>query len=212
MSHHQQHAVDHAGLPPIVLFVDDDADTLEMYATYFQSSGMWVCTANIPGDALRTADELRPDVVVTDIRFGAGFAPGADLVRALRTSDLHHDTRVIVLSGLEVAQLPSGTEEAADLCLVKPVRPDALLAQVERLAFRVNETPAPAAEGASRRAWVTEDRLANRRRRCPRCSGALAWTDRGRLGGAQYDYYRECANGCGLYCYDCASTKWLKLA
>jgi hypothetical protein len=49
-------------------------------------------------------------------------------------------------------------------------------------------------------------------RGCPACGGALSWIEKGRIGGVEYDYYRWCQHGCGLYCYDCAGAKWVKLA
>ena len=59
-----------AHVPPIVLLVDDDRDTREMYSMFFESSGMCVATAANPGEAMDAVEQLQPDVVVTDIGFG----------------------------------------------------------------------------------------------------------------------------------------------
>jgi hypothetical protein len=49
-------------------------------------------------------------------------------------------------------------------------------------------------------------------RACPQCRESLEWIERGRLLGLEYDYYRWCGNGCGLYCYECQSGNWIRLA
>src|SRR4051812_16759680 len=47
----------HDAIPPIILLVDDDRDTLDMYSIFFESAGMWVATADSPGVALETIAE-----------------------------------------------------------------------------------------------------------------------------------------------------------
>src|SRR4051812_27508710 len=115
-----------AGAPPIVLFVDDDSDTLDMYAAYFEMSGLWVAKSTTPADALSRIAELRPDLVVTDMGF-AGRQAGIDFVSRLKGDEDTQGIPVIVLTGRGIEQLPAATRSQADLCLVKPILPDALL-------------------------------------------------------------------------------------
>jgi DNA-binding response OmpR family regulator len=220
------------GVPPIVLFVEDDPDTLDMYATYFELSGVWVAKSTSPGDALGSILELLPDLVVTDMGF-AGLQSGVELVTSLKTSEQTRDIPVIILSGGQTEQIPAPAREAADLCLIKPVLPDALLADVHRLiagstALRERSARARSAsdELAGRSAALLErsNRLSEAEtaatgsparalnaRPCPDCSEPLEWIERGAVAGAEYDYYRWCRRGCGLYCFDRAAETWVKL-
>jgi len=220
------------GVPPIVLFVEDDPDTLDMYATYFELSGVWVAKSTSPGGALGSILELLPDLVVTDLGF-AGRQSGVELVTTLKTSEQTRDIPVIILSGGQTEQIPAPAREAADLCLVKPVLPDALLADVQRLidgsrtqreqSARARTTPDELA-GRSAALLERSNRLAEivaagggngtaqrNGRPCPDCQETLVWIERGAVGGTEYDYYRPCARGCGLYCFDRAADIWVKL-
>jgi len=207
------------GAPSIVLFVDDDSDTLDMYAAYFEMSGLWVAKSTTPADALSRVAELRPDLVVTDMGF-AGRQAGIDFVSRLKTDDDTRGIPIIVLTGRGLEQVPAVTRSQADLCLVKPVLPDALLMDVQRLialSHTLRDRCARARESAAAKGGVAEAptprraRAEQRDRPCPGCQGTLEWIERGRVAGADYDYYRWCAQGCGLYCFDCAAGKWVRL-
>ena len=63
-----------AGVPPIVLLAEDDPDTLERYLRALEAAGMWVATAAGSQEAMLSAVELQPDLVVTDIDTGGGRA------------------------------------------------------------------------------------------------------------------------------------------
>ena len=211
-------------IPPIVLLVDDDPDTLAMYSSYFEASGVWVATSSAPSEAIDAVAELKPDCVVTDIGFH-GQPAGVELIHALKSREDTRQIPIVVLSGRTLADVPDATRREADVCLVKPVLPDALLQQVrERLKHSVRlragadpvraraaDLTAAAAQAVSR-AMDLSDRVESRRRLCPQCGTRLDWIERGRIGGAEYDYYRWCLSGCGLYCYDRNTSRWVKLA
>jgi two-component system chemotaxis response regulator CheY len=213
-------------LPPIVLLVEDDRDTLDMYSTYFESEGVWVASATQPEEALSTIEELKPDLVITDLGFDArSHGDGASLVHTLKQGEATRDIPVIVLTGADM--VPAETRDEADLCLTKPVLPDCLLGDVRQLldrsvALRERSGRALARthELTARSTAILEksDRLkarltASPSRSCPNCGAKLGWIERGRIaGGAEYDYYRWCHAGCGLYCYDTGSNQWVKLA
>jgi DNA-binding response OmpR family regulator len=208
-------------VPPIVLLVDDDRDTLEMYHAYFESSGLWVSTCMIASEALDAVDELQPDIVVTDVGF-AGRPDGANLVHTLKNADATRDIPIIVLTGRDRDYLPAGLLDTADLCLVKPVLPDTLLAQVRALLHRSRDL--------RRRGTTARGKAATLRRKsrsllgrkqvgddpvaasCPECRQPLDWIETGSLDGVGHDYFRRCTSGCGLYCYNRADGSWIKLA
>src|SRR4029453_12299174 len=110
-------------LPPIVLLIEDDRDTLDMYSSCLESAGLWVATATNPIAGQASARELRPNLIVTDIGFG-GASTGVDLVHQIKADPLTSDIPVIVLSGTALEALPSETQREVELVLLKPVLPD----------------------------------------------------------------------------------------
>ncbi len=71
-----------------ILIVEDDPDTLEMLATYFQAQGYDVLTASMGEDALKICQETPPDLILQDIRLPdiMGYEVYRRLQRNLRTS------------------------------------------------------------------------------------------------------------------------------
>lgn len=111
---------------PLVLLVDDDRDTREMYSEYLSYSGMRVAEAPSAYRALERAREQKPDVVVTDIAMPG--MDGLDLSRQLRSEGSMHDVPIIALSG----QASERAREAGfDVVLLKPCGPDTLLHVIE---------------------------------------------------------------------------------
>lgn len=206
-------------VPPIVVLIEDDADTLDMYAAYFEMSGLWVAKSRTPSDGLSRVLELRPDLVVTDLGFG-GSAGGAPLLAEIKGRPETRNVPVIVLTGQSSENLPPSVLASADLCLVKPVLPDALLMDVQRL-IALSHTLRDRCQRASKgdkkvevappRATAVRPSADVRDRPCPECGRMLEWIERGRIAGAEYDYYRWCSQGCGLRCYDRTAAKWVKL-
>src|SRR3954470_16932157 len=216
-------AAEHDTIPPIILLVDADRDAREMYTTFFEMSGMWVATTTGPGEAVDAVDELKPDVIIANVDC-ATRPLDRDLVAALAHRDDTVHIPLIVLSGDPASDLPADVRRDADLCLEKPVLPDRLLADVRLLvdhsrtlrargdaarekAHRLADKSAALAE----RARTIHERV-DRPRTCPDCGTPLEWIERGRISGVEYDYFRWCDKGCGLYCYDCEAHRWVKLA
>jgi CheY-like chemotaxis protein len=213
-----------AGFPPIVLLVEDDRDTLEMYSTFFEMSGVWVAQSTAPREALGSVAELRPDLIITDVGF-SGSPAGADLVHTLKSRPETRDIPVIVLSGRSSEEIPPATREEAELCLVKPVLPDVLLGFARELIERGHALRDRSDEVRTKSALLrdrsnallargkpqTSDSVPEPRV-CPECSTPLIWVERQCLEGIEYDYYRACPTGCGLYCFDRAAGRWVTLA
>jgi DNA-binding response OmpR family regulator len=218
-------AVDEDGaLPPIVLLVEDECDLLDMYAVYFQSQGMWVSTAISPEEGFLAVEELRPDVVITDLSFAGSPNDGRFLVRTLRDrTDLHH-IPLIVLTGLPLDEIPAETREAADLFLRKPVPAEQLLVNVRRLLESTHALNARKDRSGRRLAQLrdaaeqrtnpatTAERRAHSVHACPQCHRLLAWVEQGRLAGRVFEYFERCESGCGLFCFDAAAKRWIRLA
>jgi CheY-like chemotaxis protein len=211
-------------LPSIVLLVEGQPDTLQTYSRYLESAGLWVATVSDPSDGLSQVRELRPNLLVTDVTFD-GRPRGIDLVHAVKQDARTSHIPVLVLSGTAVRDLPLETQREADLVLVKPVVPKLLYRRGCEL-IAANTTSRARSSAASEPAHsLLDQNLATRlrgreivetannaTRACPKCGSALEWLERGAIGGVEYDYYRWCLTGCGLYCFDRRSRCWIKLA
>jgi DNA-binding response OmpR family regulator len=213
--------VDGQGVPPIVLLVDEDQDTLDRYGRCFEREGLWVAAMTDPDEALRTTAELKPNLIVSEAEF-AGRSRVADFIGALeQNTELRH-TPLIVLS--EASSQVAGPPQRGAVVLVKPVDPQALLSRADvllrtsrelRQRFAVLSAKGQAqikraAELVARTDALTERVSASRR--CPKCLGPLEWIERGAIAGVEYEYYRWCDHGCGLFCFQRNTSQWVKLA
>src|SRR4051812_8205700 len=86
-------------IPPIVLLVDDDRDTLNMYSTFFAQAGLWVSGVESADEAIDAVEELKPDAIVTDIGF-SGRPEGVAIVHALKEDPATSGIPLVVLTGL----------------------------------------------------------------------------------------------------------------
>src|SRR5690349_3517316 len=116
-------------LPPIVLLVEEDRELLKRTSRMCDDAGFWTATATNPREALLAVQELKPDVVVTDLVFG-GEDTGSALVHELKSASARAGTPVIVLSDLGSNDLPAATRAEADVVLVKPFTIDELLQRI----------------------------------------------------------------------------------
>jgi CheY-like chemotaxis protein len=210
-------------VPPIVLFVDDDPDTLELYSGYFESQGLWTVTATDPSEALAVVSELKPNLVVADIGFG-DQPRGLELISHLRADDRLPYTPIMVLSGRPKDELRQSRSNGADLVLAKPCPPQTLLERGRHLlnvSRELRERSRATTERGRQQRERSDDLMAQAKesasrvvpiRRCPSCQGMLEWVERATLEGQEYDYFHWCRNGCGLYCYKPRSQDWIKLA
>jgi CheY-like chemotaxis protein len=120
-----------------VLVVDDDEDTVQLFATALAACGADVVTATSAAEALRAIASQAPDVVVTDIAM-----PGADgywLVREIRQLEDVHARTVPVLAVTAFGREHfRGRVLAAGFAdhLEKPVDPEVLCLAVARARDR----------------------------------------------------------------------------
>jgi two-component system chemotaxis response regulator CheY len=112
--------------PPIVLLIDDDADTREMYAVMLANAGFEVLQAEDGVEALAVAAERRPTIAVTDLRM-PGAITAVELCRQLR--DLN--VPVIALTGLAPgAEHEAMRKAGCSVVLMKPLVPDRLVTEI----------------------------------------------------------------------------------
>jgi len=118
---------------PLVLIVEDDLSTRVLYRDYLTHCGFRIADAHNGHQALAKAQELKPNVVLTDLA-----VPGMDgfeFCRALQQSD---DTRAIPILAVtghsEYLEQPDRFRQAGILhVLTKPCAPDVIVAELWRL-------------------------------------------------------------------------------
>jgi two-component system chemotaxis response regulator CheY len=213
------------GTPPIVLIVDDDDDTLQLFDALYSDRGYWVARAESGLQALEYAQDLQPNAIVTDIGL-PGDMDGTDLIRELRADDKLCHVPVLVVTGRMPRDLPSFAGLPVSGLLLKPVAPETLVTTVETM-LRASGSPAVGAETPATvldqpirtvrdctpasgdtppaTSATGEAQVDKKRRRCPQCGTRLPWVETRRWKGVTYDYYRECTSGCGLWCFNRAS-------
>lgn len=117
-----------------VLLVDDESMVLAMLEDFFTVNGLRVLTAHEGTEALRTAREGSPDVIILDV-----MMPGMDgyeVCQRLKADPRTREIPVIlhtILKGLEVEA--RGRAAGADFVVHKPMRPLSLLLKTVEAAL-----------------------------------------------------------------------------
>lgn len=115
-----------------ILVVDDYPDALDVWALYLRSLGYRVSTAADGATALRKAEQLIPDLIVLDLEL-PGIS-GFEAARRLRRNPATHDIPLIAATGYShPRQLSMAREAGFDEVVVKPVDPDSLVQNIDRL-------------------------------------------------------------------------------
>jgi CheY-like chemotaxis protein len=111
-----------------ILIVDDEFGLAEMLREMLHESGYEVILAINGRLALELLGERRVDLVITDLMMPV--MDGAELATALRNSETHRSTPIIMMTSL-----PSATPRHPELfnaILRKPFTPDLLLSALHR--------------------------------------------------------------------------------
>lgn len=143
-----------------ILVVDDEPDITALVAYHLAKAGYRVSTAANGTDALKTAAEQRPDVVVLDLML-PGLS-GLDVLQALRKQEATRDVGVIMLTARrEEADRIRGLALGADDYLTKPFSPNELTLRVAAIIRRL---AAPSVSSGSQlvAGSITVDRSAHR--------------------------------------------------
>jgi CheY-like chemotaxis protein len=115
-----------------VLVVDDYDDAREMYAEYLEFLGYQVQTARNGQEALQSAREHHPDVILMDLSLPV--ISGWDATRLLKDDERTRDIPVMALTG---HVFPSHTEKAwevgCDAFVSKPALPNTVADQIRAL-------------------------------------------------------------------------------
>ena len=117
---------------PLVLIVDDYADSREMCAEYLGVCGFRVEQAADGAEALRKAAGMMPDAILMDVTLPD--IDGMEVTRRLKKDERTAGIRVIALTGHGGGEAQSDARAAGcDSFLVKPCPPDAMVQEIRRL-------------------------------------------------------------------------------
>ncbi len=120
------------GRSPLILIVDDSADSRRMYATYFAQAGFRVEEAAHGFQGIEKAFKLAPDVILMDLLMPA--LDGWETMRLLKGRMRTRAIPIIALTGAtEEDDLKLAKNAGCDLLLLKPCTPDVLFEHVQRL-------------------------------------------------------------------------------
>jgi CheY-like chemotaxis protein len=114
----------------LILFVDDDPMTLETYSHIISFYGHEVLLAGTAEQAIQTAIEALPDLMVLDMNLPD--LHGFDLLRRLRKNTKTADIPAIMVSASPDAMADSAIQAGAREFRSKPVLPDELLTIIDR--------------------------------------------------------------------------------
>ena len=118
---------------PVVLLVEDNADTREMYASFLGKEGFRVLEAEDGLQALCQLAGEKPDLMLLDL--GLPRLSGVQVLRAIRQQPRLADLPVVVVSG-QLDLLNAADEIAADVICPKPCEPEELLRAVRSVLDR----------------------------------------------------------------------------
>ena len=117
---------------PLVLVADDEPRITKLVAVTLGDEGFRVVTANGGEEALRKAEEIRPDIVLLDI-----VMPDLDGIEVMRQLREFRPVPVILLTAKgSTADKAKGLDLGADDYIAKPFHPDELAARVRAVLRR----------------------------------------------------------------------------
>ena len=109
-------------IEPLVLAVDDEAGILKLLKLELAEQGFRVVTASSGEEALKVAEQQRPDIVLLDIL--VPDITGLEVMRVLR--DKSNAPVILVTAKDSDSDKVRGLELGADDYIVKPFSPDEL--------------------------------------------------------------------------------------
>ena len=117
---------------PCVLLVDDYPDAREMYSEYLQFSGFDVVEATNGIEALQSALDRTPDIILMDLSLPV--MDGWEATRRLKADDRTASIPVVALTGHALAGISEGAKRAGcDAFVTKPCLPEDLVKEIRKV-------------------------------------------------------------------------------
>ncbi|MDP2982898.1 MAG: response regulator [Candidatus Latescibacter sp.] len=118
-----------------ILIVDDEEDILELIGYNLTRDGYRVSTAMTGEQALHSARQGRPDLILLDLMLPG--IDGLEVCRRLKSDSLTRSIPIIMVTAKgEDADIVTGLELGADDYIIKPFSPRVLLARVRAVLRR----------------------------------------------------------------------------
>lgn len=120
---------------PFVLVADDDRDTRELYRACFDTNGYRTAEAGTGSQAIVSAVEIVPDVLLTD--YVLPDVDGLTIARRLKADRRTAAVRILMVTGYSTPDLQRRAAAAGiDRVLLKPCLPQAVMREVSRTLAR----------------------------------------------------------------------------
>ena len=117
----------------LVLIVEDDDRTREMYAERLNFSGLRIAEARDGPEAIEKARDLRPDVIATNAAL-TGTMDGWELTESLKAyADTHKIPVIFLTEPDQSTDMERALKSGCDAVLLKPCLPETLLATIREL-------------------------------------------------------------------------------
>jgi two-component system cell cycle response regulator DivK len=124
---------------PRVLLVDDYPDAREMYSEYLQFSGFDVVEAANGMEALQSAIDRSPDIILMDLSLPV--MDGWEATRRLKADERTASIPVVALTGHALAGISEGAKKAGcDAFVTKPCLPEDLVKEIRRILDQPSST------------------------------------------------------------------------
>jgi class 3 adenylate cyclase/CheY-like chemotaxis protein len=118
--------------PPLILIVDDNPANLDIFETRLAASGYDIVTARDGEEALATAHERQPDLILLDVMMPK--IDGMEVCRRLKDDAAMPFTPIILVTAkADSKDIVAGLNAGADEYLTKPVEQSALVARVKSM-------------------------------------------------------------------------------
>jgi CheY-like chemotaxis protein len=122
----------HRGGRPLVLLAEDNPDEREIYTHCLILAGFEVVAVTNGVEVVEQVKSLRPDVIVTDMAMPQ--MDGASAIQHIRREPALVHVPIVAMTGYSYsAHKPLSSDVGADAFVLKPFRPDELVALLGRL-------------------------------------------------------------------------------
>lgn len=131
----------HDNKNPLVLIVDDHADTREMLRILLNMNGCRVIEAEDGEQAMSVADKGHPDLILLDVRIP--LLDGLTVTRLIRSHPVLNEVPIVLITGMATPQLHREAFSAGcNDCLFKPLDFERLQELIKLLARSTARSPA----------------------------------------------------------------------
>lgn len=118
--------------PPKILVAEDEKDIRELIGFTLRFAGFDVFLAKNGEEAVEQAPQLRPDLIMLDVRMPK--MTGYEACRALKSNPETSTIPIVILSAKgQDGEIQEGIESGADHYIVKPFAPDELTNRVKEI-------------------------------------------------------------------------------